>query len=99
MSAFLNASMDMVLTWTLPTHYGCPPLPKMAWSLQAVSVSLLPHFCSLDLLPLPASFSSLGYQLVVVSFSLIIFRIQSVPITDIERQLLSQRCKSTRLAN
>ncbi|KAG0517691.1 hypothetical protein BDA96_09G111000 [Sorghum bicolor] len=37
MSAFLNASMDMVLTWTLPTHYGCPPLPKMAWSLQAVS--------------------------------------------------------------
>ncbi|KAG0517690.1 hypothetical protein BDA96_09G111000 [Sorghum bicolor] len=43
MSAFLNASMDMVLTWTLPTHYGCPPLPKMAWSLQAVSDSERPH--------------------------------------------------------
>ncbi|XP_066363293.1 uncharacterized protein [Miscanthus floridulus] len=42
MSAFLNASMDEVPAWTLPTHYGCPPLLKTAWSLRVVPDSERP---------------------------------------------------------
>jgi hypothetical protein len=51
MSTFLNASMDEVPAWTLPTHYGCPPLLKTAWSLRVVPVSFPSPFLLLRSAP------------------------------------------------